>query len=101
MKEVQEYRKKVYKIASDVIANHPDLEDNNGTTPVKITWDQNCGPSSRARISQLMQSSMLNSIKAEGMSPAYKGTSLPTSMCFSKRAVAAAAVECWWVSQGL
>ncbi|CAE7698912.1 unnamed protein product [Symbiodinium microadriaticum] len=39
VKEVQEYRKKVYKIASDVIANHPDLEDSNGTTPVKITWD--------------------------------------------------------------
>ena len=22
-----------------VIATHPDLEDNNGTSPVKITWD--------------------------------------------------------------
>eukprot|EP00439_Symbiodinium_sp_Y106_P067574 s762_g11.t1 len=39
VKEVQEYRKKVYKIVSEVIATHPDLEDNNGTTPVKITWD--------------------------------------------------------------
>ncbi|CAE7698927.1 CYCL1-1 [Symbiodinium microadriaticum] len=39
VKEVQEYRKKVYNIVREVIATHPDLEDNNGTTPVKITWD--------------------------------------------------------------
>ncbi|CAE7290488.1 egt-1 [Symbiodinium natans] len=39
VKEVQEYRKKVYKVVSDVIAAHPDLEDHNGTSPVKITWD--------------------------------------------------------------
>jgi len=39
VKEVQEYRKKVYKIVSDVIATHPGLDDCNGTKPVKITWD--------------------------------------------------------------
>ncbi|CAE7553131.1 mug158 [Symbiodinium pilosum] len=39
VKEVQEYRKKVYKIVSEVIATHPALEDADGAAPVKITWD--------------------------------------------------------------
>jgi len=37
--EVHAYRKAVYEVVSNVIATHPCLEDNNGESPVAITWD--------------------------------------------------------------
>jgi len=37
--QVQDYRKNVYKTISDVIANHPGLDDKGGIAPVKVTRD--------------------------------------------------------------
>jgi len=37
--EVHAYRKAVYQAVSNIIATHPSLEDNNGESPVTITWD--------------------------------------------------------------
>ncbi|CAE8633440.1 unnamed protein product, partial [Polarella glacialis] len=37
--EVREYRRKVYKVVSEVIANHPGLDDKGGESPVSVGWD--------------------------------------------------------------
>eukprot|EP00928_Gymnodinium_smaydae_P049446 TRINITY_DN3318_c0_g1_i4.p1 TRINITY_DN3318_c0_g1~~TRINITY_DN3318_c0_g1_i4.p1 ORF type:complete len:939 (-),score=177.56 TRINITY_DN3318_c0_g1_i4:178-2994(-) len=37
--EVHEYRKRVYKVVSEVIATHPSLEDSGGSSPVKVDWN--------------------------------------------------------------
>jgi len=37
--QVQEYRRKVYRVVSEVIATHPSLDDKDGTAPVTVTWD--------------------------------------------------------------
>lgn len=37
--EVQAYRKQVYRVVSNLIATHPDLEDAGGSAPVEVTWD--------------------------------------------------------------
>lgn len=39
VKQVHEYRKKVYTLICEVIAEHPGLEDDGGKSPVKITMD--------------------------------------------------------------
>lgn len=37
--EVHDYRMEVYRVVSDLIANHPSLEDEGGTKPVTVDWN--------------------------------------------------------------
>lgn len=42
VQQVKDYRKTVYRMVTDAIANHPALEDNGGKTPIKVTPDHPC-----------------------------------------------------------